>query len=388
MTHPTDDATPDDIAPGADESADTPLAQELKTTIAASGPITVEHFMALCLGHPRHGYYMTRDPLGLSGDFITAPEVSQMFGELIGLWAAEVWHAMGAPAQVRVVELGPGRGTLMRDFLRAAKAVPGFRNAIDLHLVETSPVLRSLQATTLADSDIAPHWHDAFAQVPEGPVIVIANEFFDCLPVRQYVRANGNWHERLIGLDAYENLAFGLAPEPETALTRDAPDGVLMEFPASHLIAMRHIAERVTRDGGALLAIDYGHLRTGYGETLQALRDHSFVGVLEAPGESDVTVHVDFAALAQAALMTGAVVHGPVLQGDFLNHLGINERAATLKAHAPAHAVAIDAAVARLTDSDSRGMGNLFKVMAVANPDLPLLPGFGSYRQPGAGDQP
>lgn len=366
---------------------DTPLALELKAAIAAGGPITVEHYMALCLGHPRHGYYMTRDPLGLAGDFVTAPEISQMFGELIGLWAAEVWRMMGEPAAVRLVELGPGRGTLATDLLRAARAVPPFRAAIDLQLVETSPVLRKMQATTLGDSGMTPQWRDAFADLPEGPVIVVANEFFDCLPVRQYVRAGGGWHERLIGLDAHERLAFGLAPEPEPALTRDAPDGVLMEFPASHLIAMRQIAERIARHGGALLAIDYGHLRTGYGETLQAMKNHAFVGVLDAPGESDLTVHVDFAALAQAALMSGAAVHGPVPQGDFLMRLGIHERAAALKAHAPAHAAGIDAALARLTDGESRGMGSLFKAMAVSHPALPPLPGFDSHRLPDGGSR-
>lgn len=361
---------------------DTPLARELKAAIAANGPITVEHYMALCLGHPRHGYYMTRDPLGLSGDFITAPEISQMFGELIGLWAAETWRMMGEPGRIRLVELGPGRGTLSRDMLRAAKALPAFHAAIDLHLVETSPVLRKLQAATLEASGFTPQWHDAFAQVPEGPAIVIANEFFDCLPVRQYVRAGAGWHERLIGLDAQGNLAFGLAPEPEAALNRDAPDGVLMEFPASHLIAMREIAERVARDGGALLAIDYGHLRTGYGETLQAVKNHAFIGVLEAPGEADITVHVDFAALAQAALMAGAAVHGPVLQGDFLTRLGIHERAQALKTHAPVHAASIDAAASRLTDTESRGMGQLFKAIAISDPALPPLPGFDTHRLP------
>lgn len=372
--------------PAAAPDADTPLARELKDAIAASGPISVEHYMALCLGHPRHGYYMTRDPLGLGGDFVTAPEISQMFGELVGLWAAELWRGMGAPARVRLVELGPGRGTLMNDLLRAARALPAFHAAIDLHLVETSPVLRTMQAATLDKSGFTPQWHDAFAQVPDGPAIVVANEFFDCLPVRQYVRAGGAWFERLVGLDARGGLAFGLAPEPEAALTRDAPDGVLMEFPASHLIAMRQVAERVARDGGALLAIDYGHLRTGYGETLQAVKNHAFTGVLDAPGESDVTVHVDFAALAQAALMAGAAVHGPVLQGAFLTHLGIRERAGALKAHAPAHAAGIDAALARLTDDDSRGMGRLFKAMAVSHPAIPLLPGFDRRREPARTD--
>lgn len=369
------------MTPAVNEN-DTPLAQELKASIAANGPITVEHYMAMCLGHPRHGYYMTRDPLGLAGDFVTAPEVSQMFGELLGLWAAETWRFMGEPATIHLVELGPGRGTLMKDALRAARVLPDFHAAIEVHLIETSPVLRKLQAETLADCGFTPQWHDVFAQVPEGPVIVIANEFFDCLPIRQYMRSNGAWYERLVGLDAQGELTFGLSATPEAALTRDAPDGVLMEFPASHLLAMREIAERVANNGGALLVIDYGHLRTGYGETLQAIRDHSFTGVLDEPGEADITVHVDFAALAQAALMAGAAVHGPVMQGDFLNHLGIRERANALKSQAASHAATIDAALSRLTDMETRGMGQLFKVMAVTNPDLPLLAGFDRRRDP------
>ncbi|MFD2252172.1 SAM-dependent MidA family methyltransferase [Pseudochelatococcus lubricantis] len=361
---------------------ETPLAREMKAVIAANGPITVELYMALCLGHPRHGYYMTRDPLGLAGDFVTAPEISQMFGELIGLWAAEAWRHLGEPSRVRLVELGPGRGTLMKDALRAARALQAFHAAIEVHLVETSPVLRGLQAATLEHSGFAPEWHDAFAQVPDGPTIVIANEFFDCLPVRQYVRGREGWFERLVGLDAKGELAFGLAPAPEPALKRDAPEGALMEFPASQIIAMREITERIAHDGGALLVIDYGHLRTGYGETLQAVRDHGYTGVLDAPGEADVTVHVDFAALAQAARMAGGAVHGPTTQGEFLLNLGIRERAAALREGAPDKAVSIDTALARLIDMETRGMGQLFKVMAVAHPAMPLLPGFDRRHDP------
>ncbi|MGI6246283.1 MAG: class I SAM-dependent methyltransferase [Pseudochelatococcus sp.] len=365
---------------------DTPLAQEMKAVITANGPISVELYMALCLGHPRHGYYMTRDPLGLAGDFITAPEISQMFGELLGLWAADTWRHMGEPARVRLVELGPGRGTLMKDALRAARVLPAFHAAIDVHMVEMSPVLRRLQAETLADSGFSPAWHDAFAQVPAGPAIIIANEFFDCLPVRQYVRGREGWFERLVGLDAAGELTFGLANAPEPALTRAAPEGVLMEFPASHLIAMRQITERLVAQGGALLVLDYGHLSTGYGDTMQAVRDHGYTALLAEPGEADVTVHVDFAALAQAARMAGAAVHGPATQGEFLLRLGIRERAAMLQAHAAAStggsAAHIDTALNRLIDMDTRGMGQLFKAMAVAHPALPLLPGFDRRHDP------
>ncbi|HEX2727344.1 MAG TPA: SAM-dependent methyltransferase, partial [Beijerinckiaceae bacterium] len=194
------------------------LLDELRQVIAVEGPIPLDRYMGLCLGHPVHGYYVTRDPFGAHGDFTTAPEISQMFGELVGLWAAEVWRLMGSPRQMRLVELGPGRGTLMADLLRAARIVPGFAQAVSVHLVETSPVLRARQQDTLAASGVPVAWHDRFADVPEGPAVVIANEFFDALPISQFVRTGRGWHERLVGLDADGQLAFGLASEPRAEL--------------------------------------------------------------------------------------------------------------------------------------------------------------------------
>lgn len=367
----------DETQPDPSSGSDTPLARELKEAIEASGPLTVEQYMALCLGHPRHGYYMTRDPLGIAGDFVTAPEISQMFGELIGLWSAEVWRLMGEPGIVNLVELGPGRGTLMADALRAARAMPDFHAAINVHFVETSPVLRKLQTSTLAKTGFDINWHDTVETLPEGPTIVIANEFFDALPIRQYVRTEGHWHERLVGLDSAGELTFGLTPAPESALNRDAPDGVLMEFPAAAIITMRKLAEHIARNNGALLVIDYGYLRTGYGETLQAVRNHTFTGLLKEPGEADITAHVDFSAMTEAARRAGATVQGPASQSDYLLRLGIRERAAALSRHAtPEQADAVAAALERLTDTGRAGMGQLFKVIAATHASLPLLPGF------------
>ena len=351
----------------------TPLLRELGALIAAEGPITVERYMALCLGHPVHGYYRTRDPLGASGDFTTAPEISQMFGELIGLWAAAVWDGMGRPSPVRLVELGPGRGTLMRDALRAvAAAAPAFRAALDLHLVETSPPLRAAQAEALRAA--GPAWHDDVDAVRGGPAIVLANEFFDALPARQLVRDRGAWRERLVGLDG-DRLVFGLAAEPDRTVTAAAPEGSVLTLGRAAAEVAGAIAARLAHDGGALLAIDYGHDRPGLGDTLQAVAAHRFADPLEAPGEADLTVHVDFSALARAVRAAGAVPQGPVSQGDFLRALGLDQRAARLTRDAPPERVAaVEAARARLVAEGPRGMGRLFKVLGAASPGL-ALPG-------------
>ncbi|MBY0258102.1 MAG: SAM-dependent methyltransferase, partial [Methylobacterium sp.] len=284
--------------------------------------------MGLCLSHPVHGYYRTRDPLGARGDFVTAPEISQMFGELIGVWIAASWGAMGAPADLALVELGPGRGTLMQDALRAlSRAAPGLRPA--LHLVETSPVLRTEQGSRL--SGAAPTWHESIETLPHGPTLVIANEFFDALPVRQFQRAERGWFERLVGLSADGGaLAFGLAAEPDTRIGASGPTGVLMTLPGAALDTVRGLARRVVADRGAVLAIDYGHVRPGFGDSLQAVRGHAFVPPLAAPGEADLTTHVDFTALGRAATGEGAILHGPVDQRDFLLALGLRERAERL----------------------------------------------------------
>ena len=350
----------------------TALGREIRAIIRETGPIGIDRYMALCLGHPVHGYYRTRDPLGARGDFTTAPEISQMFGELLGAWAAFVHRAMGAPDPLLLVELGPGRGTLMADALRALRTTtPGLR--IAPHLVETSPVLRAEQERRLTAGAV---WHAGIETLPEGPAILIANEFFDCLPVRQFVRVPGGWHERLVGLGADGALAFGLAPEVTQGLAAAAPEGAVVSVPGPALDLVRALARRVTTQGGALLAIDYGHVRPGFGDTLQALAGHAFADPLEAPGEADLTCHVDFAALARAAWESGAAIHGPTNQGEFLASLGLHERAARLSRNADAsQAAAITAAAARLTETGPKGMGSLFKVLAVAAPDLGPLPG-------------
>ena len=230
-------------------TAATPLAREIARMIALDGPITVERYMALCLAHPQYGYYMTRDPLGLEGDFVTAPEISQMFGELIGLWAAQAWLDRGAPAPFRLIELGPGRGTLMADALRAARVAPGFLEALSVDLVETSPVLVDKQKRVLADVPVACHWHTSLDTVPDGPAIVIANEFFDALPLRQFVRHDGAWRERLVGIAEDGTLRFGLAPEPNREITVKGREGAVVEWPMAGIAVMAR-SRRTSRAAG------------------------------------------------------------------------------------------------------------------------------------------
>ena len=359
-----------------------PLEAEIRKIIAVDGPIPVAQFMALALGHPTHGYYATRDPFGARGDFITAPEISQMFGELIGLWAAAMWVEMGSPGRIRLVELGPGRGTLMADALRAAKTAESFRAALAVDLVEISPALRRRQEETLADAGVPLSWHATFAQVPANdPLIVIANEFFDALPVHQAVRAKSGWHERMVGPGDDGKLALALHPDPMVGFSamlpaelRDAPAGAIWEWRSDAWAA--DLARRLVRQGGVALIVDYGHAG-GLGETLQAVGGHAFAQVLERAGEVDLSAHVDFSALARAAAQWGARVHGPVTQRAFLARLGIETRATMLKTATPPRAAEIDAALARLTEAGPRGMGELFKVVALADPKLGALPGFG-----------
>ena len=356
----------------------------------------VDRFMSLALGHPAHGYYMTRDPLGLEGDFVTAPEISQMFGELIGLFAALCWQALGSPTKVALVELGPGRGTLMRDALRAARVLPGFLDAIEVHLVETSPVLRQAQRATLSESAVL--WRAEIGDLPgDRPLIVLANEFFDALPVRQFVRRSGRWHERVIGQDRAGALAFGLAPAPVEGLSLDAPDGTLFETsplaldrpaldgraagrrhaygPRDGLHGSRRLAGRLLAQKGVLLAIDYGAPRSGFGETLQAVRAHRFVPVLDHPGEADLTAHVDFEALGRAAARAGLSPSPLLTQASLLERLGIHHRAAILKRNA-ADPSAIEADVARLCGEGPDAMGGLFKALALAHGLAGSLPAF------------
>jgi NADH dehydrogenase [ubiquinone] 1 alpha subcomplex assembly factor 7 len=351
------------------------LEDELVAMIAAEGPIGVDRYMSLCLGHARHGYYMRQDPFGRAGDFITAPEISQMFGELIGVWCAAAWQAMGAPAPFRLIELGPGRGTLMADVLRASRAVPGFLDAARVALVEISPVLRQSQEVALSNAGVPIEWHDRLDDVDPGPTLLVANEFFDALGVRQFVRTDTGWHERLVGLDATGKLAFGLAPDAVPAgllphWAHGAGPGELVEVsPARHAVAQA-VGARLASMGGATLIIDYGHVRSSPGDTLQAVSAHDFTDVLDSPGESDITSHVDFEALGAALALGGAVVHGPLTQSKFLTAMGLAERAEVLKRHADPNAQAdISAAATRLAAESQ--MGQLFKVIAATHPDVP-----------------
>jgi NADH dehydrogenase [ubiquinone] 1 alpha subcomplex assembly factor 7 len=358
-----------------------PLESEIRRLIAVAGPMPVAEYMRLCLTHPQYGYYLTRDSIGADGDFVTAPEISQMFGELIGLWMAAVWQQMGAPENVRIVELGPGRGTLMSDALRAAKIVKDFHAAIVLHLVEISPKLQELQRQRLQGFDMPMQWHAAFAELPGGPCIIVANEFIDALPIHQAVKQADGWHERLVDIAADGNLVMSAARDPlphfNATLPRElrqSPENSIYEW-RPDTIAI-DIGSRVRGDGAALI-IDYGHAARGLGETLQAVAGHSFADPLRAPGRADLTAHLDFMALAQSAEVMGGRIHGPIAQRDFLRRLGIDKRASTLKASAlPEKAAEIDQALSRLTASGPGGMGELFKALAIADPKLGPLPGF------------
>ncbi len=362
------------------------LGEDIKNMIEQDGPMSVERFMQLALTHPEHGYYINRDPLGASGDFITAPEISQMFGELLGLWAAEVWALMGSPDKVHLVELGPGRGTLMADALRAARVVSDFREKIQVHLVETSPALRDIQRERLSSFKDMLHWHDTIEDLPDGPSIIIANEFFDALPVRQFMKADDGWHERVVGIGDNGDLEFGLAPEREPLIVAQSPQGTMLEVGFAAYDCMRELAGRLVKHGGAMAVIDYGHVKTGPGETLQAMKAHARAEPLDAPGEADLTVHVDFANLARAASAAGANISGPIIQADFLTGLGIFERAAGLKRNASVRqAMDIDRALLRLVSTGQEtgingkpvpGMGALFKVIGISSTDMHVLPGF------------
>ena len=365
----------------------TPLHEILATRIRREGPITLADYMSVALLHPEHGYYVTRDPLGRDGDFVTAPEISQMFGELIGLWCADLWDRMGRPAPFSLVELGPGRGTLMADALRAAAALPGFLEAMDLLLVEAGPALQQLQQEKLARHQ--PRWLTSLSELTPQPTILIANEFFDALPVRQYTRREARWHENMVGLTA-DGDAFCLAISREPArhtplldrLYPQAQEGDVAELPAAAIALMHEIARSLGRTQGssaaaqgAALLIDYGYHPSRPIASLQAVKGHQPHDPLASPGEADLTAHVNFEALLTAAAEGGAQTWGPVEQGAFLAALGIEERAAALAARAnPAQQHAIAAAKHRLTDPGQ--MGVLFKAATLTAAETPIPAGF------------
>lgn len=342
----------------------------ISAQIRALGPMPVSEYMALCLGHPEHGYYMTRDPIGRSGDFITAPETSQMFGELVGLALAQSWLDQGCPSPFALVELGPGRGTLMADLLRATARVPGFREAARLCLVETSPALRRVQADTLRQAE--PVWVDQLDAVADLPLFLVANEFFDALPIRQHLRTENGWCERRVGLSD-DTLVWGLVPVQPLGLNT-AIGAVIEHSPAVETIA-ETIGRRLASRGGAALVIDYGDWE-GLGDTLQALAAHQPVGVLDTPGAADLTAHVQFGALAAAAVEAGAQLSGFAEQGAWLESLGLAARSDALSSAVPERRAEIAAQHRRLTEPGPKGMGQLFKVLGLTGPDAPAMPGF------------
>jgi len=340
------------------------LKQTLAARIAHSGPISVADYMADCLLHPTLGYYTTRDPLGAAGDFTTAPEISQMFGELIGLALAQTWIDQGRPAPFTLAETGPGRGTLMADLLRATQPVPGFHAAAEIALIEASPVLRATQQKTL--NSHTPIWLDHASALPRQPLFLVANEFFDALPIRQFQRVGAGWAECLVGLQD-GTLSFGLgAPAPHPALAhrlQDTTDGDLVEICPAAGPVITELAERIAEYGGAALIVDYGDWRS-QGDTLQALRGHQYTDVLAAPGQADLTAHVDFEALAHTAKSTGCAHTRLTPQGVFLERLGITDRTQALaKGQGGAALDDLITAHRRLTHPDE--MGNLFKVLGL-----------------------
>jgi len=353
----------------------TPLKDMLIKRIEATGPITIADYMAECLMHPTHGYYTNNRVFGSEGDFITAPEVSQMFGEMLGLWLADRWYKMDKPEQVQLIELGPGRGTLMEDLLRATEPVPGFHEALTVHFVETSPQLRDLQAEKVPHA----HWHDDLSTVPDGPTLLVANEFFDALPIHQFEKHDNKWCERRVNSkDGSLNLVLTSAG-PKFALTpkdlHNTPDGSVLEVCPAGISVAGTIAERLFQCGGAAIIIDYGYRKSATGDSFQALKSHQYCNPFEAPGEADLTAHVAFDQIAAAATSRGAASYGTAAQGPFLMALGVGDRAQQLAASTDsAGQERILSELKRLTAPDE--MGTLFKVLALQDPKLPAPAGF------------
>ncbi|HYD19126.1 MAG TPA: SAM-dependent methyltransferase [Patescibacteria group bacterium] len=369
-----------EVSPNPPKPEPTAARAALIARVAAEGPITVAEFMSVAAAH----YYAARDPFGVDGDFTTAPEISQMYGEMIGAWIVDGWMQLGKPEFARLIEFGPGRGTLAADIMRTISAWPDCKAAFQLHLIETSPLLRQMQADVLMNYN--PTWHDKLEEVPPGVSFIVANEFFDALPIHQYIKTPAGWHERCVGYDA-ENDTFKFTTRPfEGAGFPPAPTGSIYETSPVSLSFMDQIAGHIAEAGGAALIVDYGHAKPGFGDTLQTLRRHQFTGVLENPGGDDITAHVDFAALAARPGETLSI-HGPVEQGEFLTSLGIVQRAEGLREKASEEQRAeIDQALKRLVSPSA--MGRLFKVLGLTRKTDTIHPaGFDPHPHP-ADEQP
>ena len=359
----------------------TALNNILKQQIHTEGSLSIAQFMAEALGNPQHGYYQKSNPFGQEGDFITAPEISQVFGELIGIWCAASWQQMGSP-DCALIEMGPGRGTLMRDLLRGTRHIPGFHQHIDVHLVENSPYLAAIQKDSVhIYNDVMVSWHEDVLHLPQKPLLFVANELWDALPIYQYIKTDKGWCERRVALDADDNLTFihvKLDERSSRALTEKYPDAPLqavVESCPAGLNIIKTIAQHIKTWGGVGLVIDYGYQESPWETTLQAVKSHQYHSVLEDIGEADITAHVDFGALKNAAEQEGVQVHGAISQSRFLQSLGIEERARILLKNADkAQQADILSRIERLVHPDQ--MGELFKVMALASPTQPVPVGF------------
>jgi NADH dehydrogenase [ubiquinone] 1 alpha subcomplex assembly factor 7 len=357
------------------------LFHVLQKELQESGPITLQAYMRRALTDPTYGYYIQRQPLGSAGvnggDFTTAPEISQMFGELLGAWCADLWHRMDSPAELRLVELGPGRGTLMADILRAASVLPAFSQAVEVHFVEISPTLRALQAEKVPDA----HWHDDLAALPASqgqPMIVLANEFFDALPIQQFRKTDSGWDEMMVA-EAAEALVFteracDTAPFSPLQRLPEVETGDIVEVCPDAEQVMRLLADKLTIAGGAALIIDYGYSAPSVGDSFQALHRHTYTDPLANPGEADLTAHVNFSYLRDAATTSGLAGTQIVQQGAFLQALGLDVRAQALCASSPDRQRQILAERDRLAAADQ--MGHLFKVLGLASASCPPLAGF------------
>ncbi len=358
----------------------TPLGRKIIDLIGLNGPISVADYFALCLGDPDHGYYRTQEPFGPGGDFTTAPEISQLFGELIGIFLILAWQADDRPGTVQVVEIGPGRGTLMADLQRVMAGLqPDLAAAATFHLVETSPRLRDRQQKTLADGGRQNRWHEDLETVPAGYTLLVANELLDAIPMRQFVMGPDGFRERVVTVTPDRTLAFasGIATIGAERIPggENAPDGTVFETAPARNAIVERIADRVTTGGGAALLIDYGHLQSAFGDTLQAVRNHRYEDVLQSPGKADLTSHVDFAAAGEAARGCGAHVPPPLTQGAFLLELGLLQRAGALGADkSPQARRAIQQSVDRLAGSGENQMGSLFKVLCIMGSDKVIPP--------------
>jgi len=351
-------------------SLDALIAEHIQT----HGPMTIADYMVLALSHPHYGYYIRKDPLGVKGDFITAPEISQVFGEVIGAWLVTQWIMMGKP-RAALAELGPGRGTLMADILRATAKIKGFHESISVHLMEISSALRQKQWNSLAGKHTDIQWHLGFGEIPDKPLLLVANEFYDALPIRQFLHLDGRWRERKIDLDPRGKLHFILEDvTPPESLQGEPESDRYYEYCDAATQLTTVIGNRILNHGGTALIIDYGY-EGGNGDTLQAVKDHKYHDVLTDPGNADLTAHVDFNNLIHAAVAGGANAYGPVSQGKFLNSLGAQERTEMLCKKATAKQKKnLTTGIARLTKE--KQMGELFKVLCLVHPTLPKPDGF------------